>query len=178
MTELTLETVEHYLSVLKGQPVRVLGLAPLGQDDEAKAIKFCGYGTPIRVDYQAAGQQTQRLVLHTMRPGPFGHEHMADRAQVLFWSNQAFGFLPRHVRSADVGGFRPDGTLISLGDVEEFFLLTEYEEGEGYFRDLEKLRYRHSPPARSGSRRRALRLSRGNSQEVWQSSRALHAAHS
>ena len=140
MTELTLETVEHYLSVLKGQPIRVLGLAPLGQDVEAKAIKFCGYGSPIRVDYQVASQKTQRLVLHTMRPGPFGHEHMADRAQVLLWSNQAFRCLPRHVRSADVGGFHPDGTLISLGDVEEFFLLTEYAEGEGYFRDLEELR--------------------------------------
>ena len=75
-----------------------------------------------------------------MRPGPFGHEHMADRAQVLLWSNQAFRRLPRHVRSLDVGGFRSDGTMISLGDVEEFFLLTEYAEGEGYFRDLEQLR--------------------------------------
>jgi hypothetical protein len=75
-----------------------------------------------------------------MRPGPFGHEHMADRAQVLLWSNHAFSNLPRHVRSFDVGGFRSDGTLISAGDVEEFFLLTEYAEGQGYFRDLEQLR--------------------------------------
>lgn len=75
-----------------------------------------------------------------MRPGPFGHEHMADRAQVLLWSNQAFPCLPRHVSSFDVGGFRSDGKLISMGDVEELFLLTEYAEGQGYSCDLERLR--------------------------------------
>lgn len=140
MAELTFEAVQQYLSSLKGQPVRVLNLTPLGQDDQAKAIKFCGYGTPIRVDYQITNQKVESLVLHTMRPGPFGHEHMADRAQMLLWSNEAFGRLPRHVCSFDVGGFHPDGTLLSLGDVEEFFLLTRYADGEGYFHDLEQLR--------------------------------------
>jgi hypothetical protein len=140
MPELKLDTIQQYLSSLKGQPVRVLGLAPLGEDPQDKAIKFGGYGSPIRVDYQLPGQKAQSLVLHTMRPGPFGHEHMADRAQVLLWSNRAFGGLPRHVRSFDVGGFRSDGRLISTGEVEEFFLLTEYAEGQGYFRDLEQLR--------------------------------------
>ena len=140
MTELTIEAVQRYLDALNGQPVHVLSLAPLGQDRQDKAIKLCGYGSPVRVEYRLAGQVAQSLVLHTMRPGPFGHEHMADRAQVLLWSNQAFRRLPHHVRSFDVGGFNSDGTLISVGDVEEFFLLTEYAEGQGYFRDLEQLR--------------------------------------
>ena len=140
MTELTLEKIEQYLSSLKGKPVQVLHLAPLGEDSRDKAIKFCGYGSPIRIDYQLAGQQTRSLVLHTMRAGPFGHEHMADRAQVLLWSNQAFRHLPRHVCPFDVGGIQPDGTLVSIGDAEEFFLLTEYADGQGYFGDLEQLR--------------------------------------
>ena len=140
MTELKLEVVQQYLRSLEQQPVQVLNLSPLGQEGQSKAIKFCGYGTPVRVDYQLADHRARSLVLHTMRPGPFGHEHMADRAQVLLWSNQAFRHLPRHVCSLDVGGFHPNGTLLSLGDVEEFFLLTEYAEGEGYFRDLERLR--------------------------------------
>ncbi|MBV8550612.1 MAG: phosphotransferase [Acidobacteriaceae bacterium] len=140
MTELTPETVQRYLSSLKGQPVRVLNLASLGQDGQADTIKFGGYGSPIRVDYQSADQKNHSLVLHTMRPGPFGHEHMADRAQILLWSNETFGRLSRHVRSLDVGGFHSDGTLISIGQVEEFFLLTEYAVGQGYFRDLEQLR--------------------------------------
>ena len=75
-----------------------------------------------------------------MTPGPFGHEHMADRAQELLWENQAFNHLPRHVRSLDVCGFQPGGRLISVGNVEEFCLLTEYAEGESYAHDLERLR--------------------------------------
>lgn len=140
MTELTIEAVQQYLSALKRQPVRVVNLTALGQEGHAKAIKFCGYGSPVRIDYRLSDQETQSLVLHTMRPGPFGHEHMADRAHVLLWSNQAFGCLPRHVRSLDAGGFHPDGTLMSVGAIEEFFLLTEYAEGQGYSRDLEQLR--------------------------------------
>jgi Phosphotransferase enzyme family len=140
MAELTFETIQRYLASLKREPVRVLRLVALGQEQGEKTIKFWGYGSPIRVEYQVPGQAPESLVLHTMRPGPFGHEHMADRAQVLLWSNQAFRSLPRHVRSLDVGGIGPGGTLLSIGDVEEFFLLTEYAEGEGYFRDLEQLR--------------------------------------
>ena len=140
MTELTLETVQRYLSLLNKQAVHVHSLAPLGENSQEKGIKFCGYGSPVRVEYELPGQKRQSLVLHTMRPGPFGHEHMADRAQILLWSNEAFRRLPRHVRSLDVGGFRSDGTMVSIGDVEEFFLMTEYADGQAYFRDLERLR--------------------------------------
>lgn len=52
MTELTLERIEQYLSSLKGKPVQVLHLAPLGENSRDKAIKFCGYGSPIRIVYQ------------------------------------------------------------------------------------------------------------------------------
>jgi aminoglycoside phosphotransferase (APT) family kinase protein len=48
--------------------------------------------------------------------------------------------LPRHVRSLDVGGFARDGSLVSVGDVEEFFILNEFARGDGYNRDLERLR--------------------------------------
>ena len=34
----------------------------------------------------------------------------------------------------------PTGLLVSLGTVEEFYLLTEYAEGQGYFLDMERLR--------------------------------------
>lgn len=140
MAELTLQAIQDYLSSLKGRPVRVTGLKPLGQERQEEEIKFCGYGMPVRIDYEIHGKRAQSLVLHTMRPGPFGHEHMADRAQVLIWSHKAFRNLLRHVQSYDIGGFRPDGTLMSGGDIEEFFLLTEYAEGQGYFHDLERLR--------------------------------------
>jgi len=74
-----------------------------------------------------------------MTAGPFGHEQMPDRAEVLLWEYSAFNRLPQHVRSLDVGAFRGEGCLISLGDVEELFLLTDYAEGKGYFLDLARL---------------------------------------
>jgi len=65
---------------------------------------------------------------------------MADRAQALLWSHHAFNHLPRHVTSLDVGAVRADGTLVPLGDSEEFFLLTDYVPGTGYKADLARLR--------------------------------------
>ena len=140
MPELKQEQIERYLRSLLGARIKVLGLTVLGRSHEGKDIKGYGYGTPVRVDYQIDGGEQRRAVLHTMSPGPFGHEHMADRAQELIWENQAFTRLPRHIRSLDVCGFQPDGRLISVGNVDEFCLLTEYAEGESYARDLERLR--------------------------------------
>ena len=37
-------------------------------------------------------------MIESVRPGPFGHEHMADRAQLLLWAHHAFGALPRPMR--------------------------------------------------------------------------------
>jgi streptomycin 6-kinase len=113
-------------------------LKVLGGSQE-KDIKGYGYGTPVQIDFECGGKQ-QRAVLHTVSSGPFGHEHMADRAQMLLWDHSTFNRLPRHVRSIDVGAFRRDGSTVSLGDAEEFFELTEYAEGRGYFEDLTRMR--------------------------------------
>jgi len=133
------EHLEQYLKSLLGNNIVVEGVVPLGGPADSLTKGF-GYGTPLRVDYKIPGQATQSAVLHTMSPGPFGHEHMADRARTLLWSHQAFNRLPHHVRSFDVGGFQHDGSLISLAKVEELCLLTEYAEGQAYASDLERLR--------------------------------------
>jgi hypothetical protein len=140
MIELRTEAVECYLKSLLGQQVTVNSLTPLGGVLEKGAVKNYGYGTPVRVNYQSAAGKHHVAVLHTMTPAPFGHEHMSDRARELLWENSAFNHLPRHVQSLDVGGFQPDGKIVSLGRVEEFCLLTEYAEGQGYFLDLERIR--------------------------------------
>jgi len=79
-----------------------------------------------------------------VRPGPFGHEHMADRAQSLLWAHDAFGRLPRHVASLDVGALRSSGALgpalVPLGNAEELFMLAEFVDGREYADDLLRLR--------------------------------------
>lgn len=139
MRELHPYDLEDYLGALHAQPVRVLALAPLGEALQAGAVKGYGYGLPVRIEYEAGGQR-RHAVLETVSPGPFGHEDMADRAQQMLWDHASFGKLPRHVRALDVGGFRKDGALQSAGKLEEYFLLVEYVEGQGYYKDLIRLR--------------------------------------
>jgi hypothetical protein len=131
--------VQAYLSARLGREVRLLRVSPLDQPRIAGAVKGYGYGVPVRVDFELNGEP-RSAVIGTLSPGPFGHEHMADRAQILLSSHHAFNALPRHVRSLDVGGFTQDGALVSLGEVTELFALNEYVEGREYVRDLELLR--------------------------------------
>jgi Phosphotransferase enzyme family len=121
-----------YLGRLHGAPVANVRVAPLGGGRQGE--KGYGYGIPLRVDYQLDGLP-RRGVIETVRPGPFGHEHMADRAQLMLSAHATFGRLPRHVASLDVGAVR-GGELVALGDAEEFFSLAEFVEGHEYADDL------------------------------------------
>jgi len=155
MPELSKEAVERYLGTLLGKRVHVLGLTVLGAAGD-RDLKAYGYGTPVRIDYQPEGEACSSAVFHTMSANPFGHEHMADRAQILLWQHRAFNRLPRHVQSLDVGAFQFDGSLISLGKSEEFCLLTEYTPGTPYAKDLEHVRDTRRLTAFDGARADAL----------------------
>jgi aminoglycoside phosphotransferase (APT) family kinase protein len=91
------------------------------------------------VDYTLDGK-ARRAVIESVRPGPFGHEHMSDRAQSMLWAHDAFGRLPKHVPSLDVGAVRKSGKLEPLGDAEELFMLVEFIEGSEYADDLLRIR--------------------------------------
>jgi hypothetical protein len=124
--------------VLRGD-ARIVRIAPIGDPKHESGVKAYGYGTPVRLDYTLDGQP-RAAVLETISPGPFGHEHMSDRAQALLWSHDTSNRLPRHVRSLDVGAFTTAGNLVSLGNTQEVFLLHDYVEGTEYVHDLERLR--------------------------------------
>jgi aminoglycoside phosphotransferase (APT) family kinase protein len=136
-----------------GVAVRNVRVTPLGGGRQGD--KGYGYGVPLRLDYELDGR-TQRAVLETVRAGPFGHEHMADRAQNLLWAHHAFARLPRHVASLDVGAARTDGTLVPLGNAEEFFMVASFVEGREYADDLLRLRAEGGLQARDTQRADAL----------------------
>jgi len=135
MAELKSVEIDRYLKSLAGPSSRLMSSKVLGKESGDQDLKGYGYGTPIEIDYEVDGEK-RRAVLHTVRPGTFGHEHMSDRAQALLWDHSTFNRLPRHVRSIDVGAVRRDGSAVSLGDAEEFFTLTEYVEGRVYAEDF------------------------------------------
>jgi hypothetical protein len=130
------DRLSAYLSELFGAPVAIRSVSPLQGIREDKGY---GYGVPLRIDYEVRGE-AQRAVLETTAPGPFGHDHMADRAQAHLWAHGAFNRLPRHARSLDVGAVREGDGLVSLGRAEEFFILMDFVEGKGYFNDLSRLK--------------------------------------
>src|SRR5262245_28762288 len=138
MPRLQTEQLSAYLRSLLGQDVQGVRVTPLAAAPGA-SIKDFGYGTPLRVDFEAGGRP-RTVVLETMSAGAFGHEHMADRAQAMLWGHDAYGQLPRHVRSLDAGAFGRHGRLMSVGDAEEFFVLMEFVEGRGYYEDLQRMR--------------------------------------
>ena len=133
----TSAAIAAYLARVHGTGVEAVRVTPLGGGRQGD--KGYGYGIPLRIDYELRGEP-RRAVVESVRPGPFGHEHMADRAQSLLWAHHAFGMLPRHVRSLDVGAVRATGELVPLGTAQELFMLAEFVAGREYADDLLRLR--------------------------------------
>ena len=130
--------LERYLQTKFGVGTRLLSYGVIGKESSKGKQKRYGYGTPVKVTFRI-GHRVQSAVLETMKPGPFGHEHMADRAQAMLWDYDSYARLPRHVRALDVGAFDTKGTLFSVAEAGEFFVLNEWTDGASYHADLERL---------------------------------------
>ncbi|MDH4163095.1 MAG: aminoglycoside phosphotransferase family protein [Nitrospirota bacterium] len=155
MPAVTNDAVKRYLERLLNQPVKVISISEHGKQELAGDLKEYGYGAPLFIEYEAGGS-LKHAVLETMSPSSFGHDHFADRAQAILWEHGAFNRLPRHVRSLDNGAFLESGEMVSTGAAREFFLLTEFVEGSGYFHDLDRIRETGAATAEDMDRVRAL----------------------
>jgi hypothetical protein len=156
MPQITVQAVTNYLESLYAKPVRVISLSEEGKQEARDELKAFGYGVPLFLEYEVAGER-KKAVLETMSPSSFGHDHFSDRAQAILWEHKAFNALPRHVRSLDSGAFLDSGAIISTGRAQEFFLLTEFVQGQGYFKDLDRIR--NTGDATDGDFKRVLALS-------------------
>lgn len=149
------QQLERYLQERFGPSVRVESVSRIGKDSSAGKLKSYGYGKPMLVTFHD-GQTRRQAVIETMSPGPFGHEHMADRAQAMLWDYESYARLPRHIVALDVGAFTQRGAMMSVAKAREFFVLTAWADGESYHRDFERLS--QGGRLRSLDRRRAGRL--------------------
>ena len=139
MPTISAQGVKEYLEYLYAGKVDLLSMTGHGAQEEGDDLKGFGYGAPLFLEYKVAGV-IKKAVLETMAQSSFGHDHFSDRAQTILWEHKAFNNLPCHVRSLDSGAFLDSGGMISTGKAEEFFLLTEFVTGSGYFKDLERIR--------------------------------------
>lgn len=111
-------------------------LSGLGEEATADGgDKAFGYGKPIRVDLRTVGGETRTLVFHVTQPNSFGHNRRADRAADTVLAFDTFGLIPDHVAAIDFGVMRPE-EWVSLRSASEFFLITEYAQGEPYAHKL------------------------------------------
>ncbi len=142
MADLRLDALRDYLSSLEKRDVEIVRVGGLQRPKRTKLVgklKGFGYGTPYLIEYKV-GRSVKAGVLETMRPGGFGHNFPWDRAQSLLFAHSTYNRLPKHVRSLDVGVFTKKNELRSVGDFSEFFILLEKVDGEGYYKDLERIR--------------------------------------
>ncbi|MDH4083604.1 MAG: phosphotransferase [Nitrospira sp.] len=138
MPTISKQALERYLRARFGPDVQLLSHGVIGKESSKGEQKRYGYGTPVKLTFKNEGK-VQSAVLETMKPGPFGHEHMADRAQAMLWDYESYGRLPRHVKSLDVGAFDATQRLFSLAEAREFFVLNEWTDGVSYHVDLKRL---------------------------------------
>ncbi|MFO8163798.1 MAG: phosphotransferase family protein [Thermodesulfobacteriota bacterium] len=122
------EKVENYLKEHFGARARLRNMERLGEGVHGAAyvLKF---STP---------QGEQHLIMKTLFPSRFGHDHYSDRAQVLLLANSNYNDLPKHIKAIDVVGESPD-RLISVKDAREFYIFMEEAGGEPYFRVLDTI---------------------------------------
>jgi len=119
------DKVQDYLRDRFGPETRLRGMERLG-----KGLHGAGYLVRFST---VDGEKS--LIMKTLFPSGFGHDHYSDRAKVLLLANDAYNRMQKHIHALDVVGESDEG-LISLRDAREFYLFMEEARGQTYFHDL------------------------------------------
>jgi hypothetical protein len=125
--------VENYLKEHFNPEARLVNMNYLG-----KGL----HGVAYRITYSVSGE-TRNLIMKTLYPSRFGHDHYADRAQVLLLANANYNEMPKHIKAVDIVGDAAS-RLISIKDATEFYIFMEEAGGEPYFSALDEILKRGS----------------------------------
>jgi len=121
---------------------RIVAIEPLAPDTGATASatqKVAGYGAPVRVRLLDAGGQRRDLVWRTASANEFGHDRRSDRVAGIVQSYADFAATPGHVAAVDLGFVAEDGTLQSVRNAGEPYLVTSFAPGSIYASDLRRI---------------------------------------
>lgn len=86
----------------------------------------------------------KEYVLKDLAPHDLGHDYPSDRASVFLLAYDSYNQLPGHIRAVDVLQLMKDGSINSIKDGKEYYLLMEKAEGVNYFKDLESMKEKDS----------------------------------
>ncbi|MBN1848149.1 MAG: aminoglycoside phosphotransferase family protein [Deltaproteobacteria bacterium] len=137
--------IDNYLKERFEPAARLEGVDSLGEGV---------HGSAYRITFSVPGE-TKHLIMKTLFPSRFGHDHFSDRAQVLLLANANYNEMPKHVKALDIVG-DSEFRLTSIRDAREFYIFMEEAKGEPYFKDLNTILERGD--ITSGDRERALTL--------------------
>ncbi|MGC9334918.1 MAG: aminoglycoside phosphotransferase family protein, partial [Anaerolineae bacterium] len=173
--EFDLEQVQDYLCTRVGEPVEVLDIRQLkGEATGEQALKQFGYGQPIMVRY-AADDREERVVFHRIRRNAFGRERSDDRVAAVWLDYQTFNDLPRHAPALDLVMQTHAGTVQSIAEARELWLVSGYCPGRPYAGDLARIRDEGKAGALDFDRAEALasylagiHLVQGEDADLWQ----------
>jgi hypothetical protein len=125
--------VENYLKEGFGPATELVEMKPIGKGT---------HGTAYRLRL-VTPEEEKKLILKTLFPSGFGHDHFSDRARVLLLANANYNRMPKHIRAFDVVGDSPR-RLVSLNEAQEFYIFMQEAEGHSYFSDLNAILERGS----------------------------------
>jgi aminoglycoside phosphotransferase family enzyme len=122
--------VQKYLDSREGRRVRILKYEKLGSG---------WHGTGYMIRFRVSSKEKE-LVLRTLMPSDFSHDYSSDRAKVFILQHEMAHGIPGHVRSYDVAGYEKGGSLVSLGDVSEYFQAVQVARGTPYSHDFQRIK--------------------------------------
>lgn len=128
------DQLQKYFSKLLGASVKIISISGMSGKEEEK-LKKGGHSLHRLVELEFKGSR-KKYVIELVAPSQFGHETMPDRAQVALLAHSTYNKFPLHARSLDCGVFMKDGSIVSVGNAEEFFMNIEFIEGLVYKVDL------------------------------------------
>jgi len=122
--------LKNYLSSIFGSEIKIKSIERLGEG-------FHGMAFSITVIEKG---KEKKYFLKTLHEQGFGHEYPADRANVVIRALMDHNLLPNHVKVLDAGSTQKNGSLLSLGQPEDFFVIMEEGKGKDYWTDMDNIR--------------------------------------
>lgn len=131
---------EHLARLFPGQ--RITLVEPLAPDTGATrgaTAKAAGYGMPVHIQLTATDGRRTELVWRVASSNEFGHDRRSDRAAAAVQAFDDFRQMPSHVEALDLGVIQRDGSLCSIRDASEHYLITTFARGSIYADDLRRI---------------------------------------